>query len=49
MYINEIKKIDNYRNLSGNKIKFENQVNFLIGENNIGKTNILELINTIFQ
>ena len=48
MYINEIKKIDNYRNLSGNNIKFEKQVNFLIGENNIGKTNILELINTIF-
>ena len=47
MYINEIKKIDNYRNLSGNNIKFEKQVNFLIGENNIGKTNILELINSI--
>ena len=49
MYIDEIKRIENYRNLSGNTIKFENQVNFLIGENNIGKTNILELINIIFS
>ena len=32
MYIDEIKRIENYRNLSGNTIKFENQVNFLIGE-----------------
>lgn len=49
MYINEIKKIDNYRNLTGNTIKFDANVNFLIGENNIGKTNILELINIIFS
>lgn len=49
MYINEIKKIDNYRNLTGNTIKFDANINFLIGENNIGKTNILELINIIFS
>ena len=45
MYISEIKEISNYRNLSGKTIKFDKKVNFLIGENNIGKTNILELIN----
>lgn len=49
MYIDEIKKIDNYRNLTGNTIKFDSNINFLIGENNIGKTNILELINIIFS
>lgn len=45
MYISEIKEIDNYRNLSGKTIKFDKTINFLIGENNIGKTNILELLN----
>lgn len=48
MYIREIKEITNYRNLSEKTIKFNDRVSFLIGENNIGKTNILELINTIF-
>ncbi|WP_026495924.1 ATP-dependent nuclease [Butyrivibrio sp. WCD3002] len=48
MYISEVKEISNYRNLSGKTIKFNDRVSFLIGENNIGKTNILELINTIF-
>lgn len=47
MYISEIKEIVNYRNLSGKKIEFNEKVNFFIGENNIGKTNILELL-TIF-
>ncbi len=45
MYISEIKEIFNYRNLSGRSIKFNDTINFLIGENNIGKTNVLELIN----
>ena len=45
MYISEIKEILNYRNLSGKIIKFNETMNFLIGENNIGKTNVLELIN----
>ena len=45
MYISEIKEIENYRNLSGQTIKFDKTMNFLIGENNIGKTNILELLN----
>lgn len=45
MYISEIIEIENYRNLSGQTIKFDKAINFLIGENNIGKTNILELLN----
>lgn len=45
MYISEIKEIFNYRNLSGKTINFNETMNFLIGENNIGKTNILEMIN----
>lgn len=44
MYITYVKEIENYRNLSGKKIKFDRTMNFLIGENNIGKTNILELL-----
>lgn len=45
MYISEIVEINNYRNLTGKTITFNDTLNFLIGENNIGKTNILELIN----
>lgn len=44
MYITYVKEIENYRNLSGKEIKFDRTMNFLIGENNIGKTNILELL-----
>jgi putative ATP-dependent endonuclease of OLD family len=47
MYISEIKSITNYRNLTGKTIKFNDQISFLIGENNIGKTNVLELINSV--
>ena len=45
MYISEIVEINNYRNLTGKTITFNDTLNFLIGENNIGNTNILELIN----
>ena len=48
MYISEIKNIKNYRNLTGKKILFDSKINFLIGENNLGKTNILELIHRFF-
>ena len=48
MYISEIIEIENYRNLSGQTIKFDKAINFLIGENNIGKTNILELLNIFY-
>lgn len=47
--IKEIKEISNYRNLSGCRVSFAETLNFFIGENNIGKTNILELLNAIFS
>lgn len=48
MNIKEIIEIFNYRNLSGKSIRFDKTLNYIIGENNIGKTNILELLNSIF-
>lgn len=48
MKINEI-KILNYRNLNNVNIDFHNQINFIVGENNLGKTNILELLHIIFN
>lgn len=47
MYIFRIKKIDNYRNLTGLNFKFNPELNFIVGENNLGKTNIIELINSV--
>ncbi|WP_331713734.1 ATP-dependent nuclease [Lentibacillus sp. JNUCC-1] len=41
--------IYNYRNLSGKMFKFNHDINFIIGENNIGKTNVLDLLNIIFN
>jgi hypothetical protein len=49
MYIKEIKTISNYRNLSGQSMVFDKDLNYIIGENNIGKTNILELLNIILS
>lgn len=48
MYISSIKKIKYYRNLDGKTIVFDPEINFIIGENNLGKTNILELLHTFF-
>lgn len=45
MHISQIKEIKNYRNLSAQTISFDETINFFIGENNIGKTNVLELLN----
>ena len=49
MYISSIININNYRNLAGLSFEFEPTINYLIGENNLGKTNILELINTLLS
>ena len=35
--------------MSGCSISFDKSLNYIIGENNIGKTNFLELINSIFS
>ena len=42
-------KIENYRNLDGGSIKFDEDVNYIVGENNLGKSNVLDLLNTIFN
>lgn len=42
-------KIENYRNLDGVSIKFDEDVNYIVGENNLGKSNVLDLLNTIFN
>lgn len=49
MYIKKISEITNYRNLTGLTISFNQNINFIIGENNIGKTNTLELITSFFS
>ena len=40
--------INNYRNLDGITV-FDSQCNFIVGDNNIGKSNFLSLLNTIFN
>ena len=41
--------ISNYRNLSGCIFEFNSDLNFVIGDNNVGKTNLLSLFETIFN
>lgn len=40
--------IHNYRNLDGIKISLEENCNFIVGENNLGKSNLLSLVNILF-
>lgn len=40
---------NNYRNLNGIKLDLNSDVNFIVGENNLGKTNFLDLMNIIFN
>ena len=42
-------KISNYRNLDGIKVTFNPRNNFLIGENELGKSNLLNLLDTLFN
>ncbi|MEL0589013.1 MAG: AAA family ATPase [Planktothrix rubescens PR222] len=42
-------EIKNYRNLDGLTIKFHPKMNFIIGENNLGKSNLLDLLNILFN
>lgn len=48
MFISEL-EIKNYRNLDGINIKFHPDITFLVGENNLGKSNILSLITTVLN
>lgn len=47
----KLKTIDigNYRNLDGIKLVLNPEINFLVGETNLGKSNFLEMLNTIFN
>jgi len=40
--------VNNYRNLDQVFLKLNPDCNFLVGENNLGKTNLLSMINTMF-
>jgi len=42
-------EINNYRNLDRIKLIFHPVINFLVGETNLGKSNFLALLNTIFN
>jgi len=42
-------EINNYRNLDGLEFIFHPNINFLVGETNLGKSNLLSLLNTIFN
>ena len=42
-------RIENYRNLDSVSISFDEDVTYIVGENNLGKTNVLDLLNTIFN
>lgn len=41
--------IENYRNLDGVSIKLNEDVSYIVGENNLGKTNVLDLLHTLFN
>jgi putative ATP-dependent endonuclease of the OLD family len=48
MIIREL-KISNYKNLDGIQISLHPKVNFIVGENNLGKSNFLKMLNNICQ
>ncbi|WP_182201036.1 ATP-dependent nuclease [Paraliobacillus salinarum] len=49
MQISKICNITNYRNLSGMKVDFHENINFIVGKNNTGKSNLLELLNILIN
>jgi len=42
-------KINNFRNLNDIEINFHPDITFLVGENNLGKSNLLDLLDIIFN
>ena len=42
-------EVKNYRNLGGCKIHFHPKSNYIIGENNIGKSNLLFLLDAVIN
>lgn len=41
-------KINNFRNLNDIEIHLNDKINFIVGENNLGKSNFLYLLNVLF-
>ena len=41
-------KVKNYRNLDECFFEFNPDFNFIIGDNNVGKSNLLALLDTVF-
>ena len=41
--------IENYRNLGGMRILLNDDINFIVGENNIGKSNFQKCLSNIFS
>ena len=48
MYISFM-KIENYRTFHMITLTFDDSMNFIVGDNNIGKTNFLALLKTVTQ
>mgnify|MGYP001019013388 CR=1 FL=1 len=42
-------EIGNYRNLDGVSVSFDENCNFIVGENNIGKSNLLNMFRILFS
>lgn len=42
-------KINNYRNLDGIELYFNQESNYIVGENNLGKSNFLSVLETVFS
>ncbi|KXL53890.1 DNA replication and repair protein RecF [Anaerotignum neopropionicum] len=42
-------KLSNYRNLDDIKVIFSDDINYIVGENNVGKSNLLYSINRVFS
>jgi len=42
-------KSSNYRNLSDLEVNLHETINFIVGENNLGKSNFLRLLNVVFN
>lgn len=42
-------KLSNFRSLSEIECNFNQKVNYLVGENNLGKSNVLDALGVIFN
>lgn len=49
MFIKKIVSINNYRNLTDIAFEFDKEINFIVGENNIGKTNLIKMLNSLIN